>query len=173
MIDPRQDLLDRLADHVLAHGLSQATLRPLARAAGTSDRMLLYYFKDKAEILSATLDHLSARLMALLSTRAGPPRRPEALWAELAPVVLSDDLWPYMRLWLDIATRAAHGESFWRDRGGAVGQGFLDWVSAQVDAPAPEDRATEAARLLTRLDGLVIFKAVGLDEVVSRVVRAG
>lgn len=173
MSDPRQALLDRLADHVLAHGLSQATLRPLARAAGTSDRMLLYYFRDKSEILSATLDHLSARLMALLSERAGPPRRAEALWDDLAPVVLSPELWPYMRLWLDIATRAAQGDAFWRDRGRAVGLGFLDWIAAQIDAPTPEDRATEAARLMTRLDGLMIFRAVGLDEVVRRVAPDG
>ena len=38
----RTRLLDRLAAHVIAHGLSAASLRPLAKAAGTSDRMLMY-----------------------------------------------------------------------------------------------------------------------------------
>ena len=38
--DRRALLLGKLADHVLAHGLSASSLRPLAKAAGTSDRML-------------------------------------------------------------------------------------------------------------------------------------
>ena len=45
--DKRAALIDKLADHVLADGLLHASLRPLAKAVGTSDRMLLYYFKDK------------------------------------------------------------------------------------------------------------------------------
>jgi hypothetical protein len=34
------DLLDRVTDYVLEHGLIGLTLRPLAAAIGTSDRML-------------------------------------------------------------------------------------------------------------------------------------
>src|SRR4051794_29641819 len=42
---PRRDqLLDRVTDHVLEHGLIGLTLRPVAAALGTSDRMLLYHF---------------------------------------------------------------------------------------------------------------------------------
>lgn len=51
----RQQILERLADHVLAHGMQAASLRPLAAAAGTSDRMLLHYFADKEELITATL----------------------------------------------------------------------------------------------------------------------
>ena len=51
-VDRRGELLDRMAAHLLAHGLEGANLRPLARAAGTSDRMLLYYFADKEELFA-------------------------------------------------------------------------------------------------------------------------
>ena len=56
----REAAIERMADHVLAEGLAAATLRPLAAAAGTSDRMLLYYFADKDELLTATLARISA-----------------------------------------------------------------------------------------------------------------
>ena len=36
--DRRDAILDRLADHVLAHGLAAASLRPLARAGGISEK---------------------------------------------------------------------------------------------------------------------------------------
>jgi len=43
-MDRREDLLDRVTDHVLEHGLIGLTLRPVAAAIGTSDRMLIYHF---------------------------------------------------------------------------------------------------------------------------------
>src|SRR5580693_6683546 len=62
----REAAIERMADHLLLEGLGAATLRPLAAAAGTSDRMLLYYFSDKDELLSATLQRLAARMTAQL-----------------------------------------------------------------------------------------------------------
>ncbi|MFY8208820.1 MAG: TetR/AcrR family transcriptional regulator, partial [Caulobacter sp.] len=44
--EQRARVIAVLADHLLATGLSQASLRQLAAAAGVSDRMLLYYFAD-------------------------------------------------------------------------------------------------------------------------------
>ena len=55
-----------MADHLLAAGLTGVNLRALAAAAGTSDRMLLYYFTDKDELLAATLACIAARLTAKL-----------------------------------------------------------------------------------------------------------
>jgi AcrR family transcriptional regulator len=52
----RQRLLERVADHVLEHGASELSLSELARAVGSNNRMLLYYFGSKDDVLSeATL----------------------------------------------------------------------------------------------------------------------
>ena len=48
----KETLLPLLAGHVLAHGLGEASLRPLAKAAGTSDRMLLYHFGTKEALIA-------------------------------------------------------------------------------------------------------------------------
>ncbi len=72
--DRRSVILNKLANYVLAEGLSAASLRPMAKAAGISDRMLLYYFKDKADVISATLEQVSSRLVTMLGeqTAAAP-----------------------------------------------------------------------------------------------------
>ena len=82
----RSVIVDRLADHVLAHGLVSASLRPLAKAAGTSDRMLLYYFADKSELLAATLQRIAERspatteeLAAIVGTMTAVTLAPEVL----------------------------------------------------------------------------------------------
>ena len=48
--------MDRAAtDYVLEHGLIGLSLRPLAAALGTSDRMLLYHFGTKDDLVAAVL----------------------------------------------------------------------------------------------------------------------
>ena len=75
----RETLLPRLAEFVLQHGLSNASLRPLAKAAGTSDRMLLYHFKSKEDLLVELLAHLAddyaGLLDAVFGQGAAPSRR--------------------------------------------------------------------------------------------------
>jgi AcrR family transcriptional regulator len=51
----RRELLDRVRAYVLQNGLSDLSLRPMARSLGTSDRMLLYYFGTKDRLISEAL----------------------------------------------------------------------------------------------------------------------
>ena len=142
--DRRDVILDQLADYVLAHGLGASSLRPLAKAAGLSDRMLLYYFKDKNELIEATLARIVARLTAHLNARRLGDLLPlDALAHELLAILTAPDLWPYMCVWLEIAALAARGDPFYRRVGGQIGAGFLDWGSAHLTSATPEDRTAE------------------------------
>ncbi len=51
----REELTEAAADHVLEQGLIGLSLRPLAAAVGTSDRMLLYHFADKDDLVATVL----------------------------------------------------------------------------------------------------------------------
>ena len=55
MSDRRQVLAEAATDYVLEHGLIGLSLRPLAAALGTSDRMLLYHFEDKNDLVATVL----------------------------------------------------------------------------------------------------------------------
>jgi AcrR family transcriptional regulator len=164
----RAEILERLADHVLAHGLFASSLRALAAAAGTSDRMLLYYFKDKPELVAATIATIAGRLMAILGGDAARAPKPfEVLKAELARSLFSDQFWPYMRLWLEIAALSAKGDPFYRQVGGEIGKGFLAWGAARLDCANEAQRRREAARLLVAIEGMLLLKSIGLDDVVD------
>lgn len=164
----RAALVDRLADHVLAHGLVAASLRPLARAAGTSDRMLLYYFSDKAEIIAATLQRIAERMTMILAERAAPQPLPlEQLQRQLTDLVLEEQLWPYMCVWLELASRAGRGDPLYVPIAQAIGAGFLAWGEAQLAGDNPEIRARDAARLLIAVEGAVMVKAIGMDMAVA------
>jgi AcrR family transcriptional regulator len=69
----REELLDRVTDHVLTHGLIGLSLRPVAAAAGTSDRMLVYHFGTRDELVSAVVARTNERAMAAVRALPGAP----------------------------------------------------------------------------------------------------
>lgn len=164
--DRRSIILDKLADYVLSEGLSASSLRPLAKAAGISDRMLLYYFRDKAEVIAATLERISLRLVTLMSERtAATPLPFEELRAKLQAIVLADEFWPYMCVWLEVAAMAARNDPLYRVVGERIGRGFLEWGKSQLCSATPEAQEVEAARLFVTLEGSVVLKSIGLADI--------
>jgi AcrR family transcriptional regulator len=160
----RAEILERLADHVLAHGLSASSLRPLAKAAGTSDRMLLYYFADKADMMTAILSVIATRIMTAMEARKAPVSMPvEQLQPIMLEAIVDDEMWPFMRVWLEIASLAANGDAFYAAVGEQLGRGFLSWGAAQIDAPTEAERHDQAARILLMTEGMVVLKSIGLD----------
>src|SRR5271170_489310 len=161
--DRRQAAIDRMADHILLEGLGTATLRPLAAAAGTSDRMLLYYFADKDELLSATLHRLAARMTAQLDEAVpiGRLRSFPALLEEVWAALSSGGLKPFMHLWLDLAAGAARGLQPHRGIAGAIADGFFAWVTSRLKVPRGADLASSAALFLASIEGMLFLEAAG------------
>ena len=67
----RAELAEQATDYVLEHGLIGLSLRPLAADLGTSDRMLLYHFTDKNDLVATVLRVSNDRSVAVI--RALPP----------------------------------------------------------------------------------------------------
>lgn len=159
----RQQILERLADHVLAEGLQGASLRPLAAAAGTSDRMLLHYFVDKEALLTATLTLVTQRLIALLEHARAEPLPLQSLLPQLAATLKDERIQPYMRLWLELVTFAARGKEPFREIAQHICSTFVTWIAAALKVEREEDRKPLAALTLAIVEGLVVFDALGDD----------
>ena len=161
--DKRALILDKLADHVLANGLSASSLRPLAKAAGTSDRMLLYYFADKGELVAAVLQHIAHRMVTLMESAAATEPMPyDALLMRLSASLSDPGFAPYMRVFLEVASGAANGDATLAQIGESIGRGFLDWGKAQLKSDTPD---IDAARLMVTLEGTVFLRAIGMSDV--------
>ena len=57
----RDEIVEAATDHALEHGLVGLSLRPLAEALGTSDRMLLYHLGSKDELVAQVVRCATAR----------------------------------------------------------------------------------------------------------------
>jgi len=70
LVSRRDELLDRVTGYVLERGLIGLTLRPVAAAIGTSDRMLIYHFGSRDALVSADVARSTER--AIIEVEALP-----------------------------------------------------------------------------------------------------
>lgn len=83
------ELLEAVADYVAAHGVADLSLRPLARAVGSSPRVLLYYFASKEEMVVKALARLRERQRVTYERmKALPYKQPveacRAIWRHMS-----------------------------------------------------------------------------------------
>ena len=153
----RAEIVDKLVGHVLDAGLGDTGLRRLADVAGTSDRMLLYYFENKEEIVGAVLGRIASDLATSLEAILGgapmPPARVlEAIWNTLK----SDAAANQLRLWLDLSSHASRGDPFFGEAVARIGADWIDRLSAILDVPEA-DKAALAVLMMAAVDGQVVL----------------
>ena len=85
----RQELLDRVTDDLAVNGLVDFSLRRAARAAGTTHKVLLYYFEGADDLLAQAIHKLrDRRIVNALAAMRQPGReslaqRVRAIWPAL------------------------------------------------------------------------------------------
>jgi AcrR family transcriptional regulator len=162
--DPKkQDMLRRMADHVLANGLHNASLRPLAAAAGTSDRMLIYHFATKDALLAEILRFIAGDLSRTLTERfaATDDRRTVPMLRALWAAAKTEEMRPVMRIWLELAAVASREGGAKQQIANAIADGFLEWTGANLANP------DDAGFALTLFEGMLVLGEVGHAETVA------
>ncbi|SDZ12782.1 transcriptional regulator, TetR family [Jannaschia faecimaris] len=164
----KETLLPRLAAHLLDQGLAGASLRPMARAAGTSDRMLIYHFGTKEELIVETLGVVAADLSARLDTALppGPANDMATLAGQVLMVIRAPAAAGHFRIWLEVLSDPER-----QALAGAILDGFHGWVAAHLPQGLPDPEGSAAA-LLTFVEGAVILEAAGRGAVTDRAIGA-
>lgn len=128
--DRREQLAEAICDWMLEHGVASLSLRPLARALGTSTYTLVYWFGSRDAVVAAGLDSSERRQRRMVEawaneeTIGGVFRR---YWAWC----ISDAGRPYVRMFVELAglsqrseelrNRVAHAITPWREMLEAAG----------------------------------------------------
>jgi AcrR family transcriptional regulator len=150
----RASLVTRIAALLLARGLAEIPLRELARELDTSDRMLLYYFKDKTELVTASLMALSADLRNALQAALPAGRvAPAQLLTQVTTILGSRPIKPYMNVWADLVAHGTRDEEPYRSFMSASAAGWLERIEARLDLPQGAGRRRVAVVLLTIAEG--------------------
>jgi AcrR family transcriptional regulator len=144
----RTALAEAATDHVLGHGLIGLSLRPLAAALGTSDRMLLYHFADKDDLVATVLrvaTERSVQEVQRLPDGSDVEGAVHLLWEALTTRPLEQ----CQRLYVEAAALGLLGREPYAGVVRAANEG---WVAALVAflrrSGCPADRAGRAVLLL-------------------------
>ena len=159
----KSDLLLAMAAHVRGTGLAGASLRPMARAAGTSDRMLIYHFGSKGALMAELLDHLATEMLSAMAAALPRPRAKTeaACAAEIVALLRTPTFRPYLRVWLDILSAAGRGEGDHVAAARRILSGQVDWIVSRLpeDTPKPRQRAAE---MLVLVQGALVMEIGGM-----------
>ena len=161
-MDRKSAYLDAVADYLLAHGLGAASLRPMAKAIGTSDRMLIYHFGSKAKLLEAALLRTSERLFERLQGEWAETSTSGQALAAVFGALSGPELRGYSALWQDIVAGAMRGDAVCRTAGATMVESYMPWMTERMGDP------DLAALTLAVIDGAAQLQAVGRDDDVRR-----
>jgi len=155
----RAQLADEIADIVLQDGIGVLGLRGMAARVGTSDRMLIYYFGTKDQLIIEVLERVSRKLTALLTAFSQEPRVSPGQYLERALLMAKDPVVaPFMRLWTDVVARGARGEKPYDQVGPALVQSWVDWIQTRLEPAADGRNAERAAALLSIVEGVTLLE---------------
>ena len=144
----RRELTEAATDYVLERGLLGLSLRPLAAALGTSDRMLLYHFRDKDDLVASVLRTSNDRSMRGIWDLPPSPGVHQAvrdLWAAVTTPAQAR----CQRLYVEAAALGVLGEEPYASVVGEANTAWLTSLSQHLAASGvPEGSARRAAVLV-------------------------
>ncbi len=148
----RQRLLDACTDYALEHGLPDR-LGPLATAAGTSSRMLVYHFGTRDGLLREVLGQARRRQVEaftdLLRLRPGEPY--PATLSHAWSAMIGPQGQPYLRMFSRLHHTA--GEPLWP---GFRRAASIDWLAPLEEGMRSLGRPELATVVLAVIRGLLM-----------------
>jgi AcrR family transcriptional regulator len=148
-LDPkrRQELLDRSVDYVVANGISDLSLRPLAAALGTQAPVLLHHFGSKEHLVVEILGCVRDRLRSLGRSAEAENHRSGlgAVWTWVS----HPDQGPLMRLFFEVYGLALRHPDRYPD---FIDHAIHDWL----DEPLAAVDDISATLAIATVTGLVL-----------------
>jgi len=168
----KADILEGALAAVFDEGLSQLTFGRLAKRLGISDRVIVYYFPTKDELITEVLVGVGLQLQETLAPAFAAPAgdhlellRPA--WQVLARAE-SD---PIFALFFEASGLAAAGREPYRSLVPQLVEGWVEWASGFLRG-TPARRRAEAAAAVAVLDGLLLLRQLGGAAMADRAARA-
>jgi AcrR family transcriptional regulator len=156
----RLELIGKIADILLIEGVAQIPLRDLAKRLGTSDRMLFYYFEDKADLVHAAIVEVSSRLGAVLAASFPDDRRtPVQVLNTTAQLLASPAFSPFVNVWADISARGGRGEEPFQTIARQSVKSWLEWLDTRLAVPDAASRRSVASALLVVMEGVRLLES--------------
>ncbi len=155
----KDDLVAAAVEAVTEEGLSQLSFGRLAKRLEISDRMVVYYFPTKEDLLVEVLSALSAELQHLLEKAFGDQRLSvEELGRRAWPVLTTKAADRIFSVFFELSGLAAAGIEPYKSFAPAVMKEWVDSLVPHIDGSNPELRRRRALGMVAQIDGLLLLR---------------
>ncbi len=151
----RNEIVAAAASHLVAFGFQKSGLRAIAKTVGVSDRMIMYYFETKEDLISEALELVGESLangMDAAVTRGNMTAG--QVHNALSEALRTEQVRSVMQLWFEIIGMAMRGEEPYRQTAALL----LARSEEQIRSKLRSDQKHKARQVLAALEGGVMIE---------------
>ena len=173
----KDDILAGALAAAFDDGLSQLTFGRLAKRLGVSDRVVVYYFPSKDDLIGEVLLGLGTQLqIALAPAFATPAANHVEMLRAAWPVLARSEHDPGFALFFEAGGLAAAGREPYRSLVPQLVTAWVEWAAGLI-VGTPARRRDEAAAAIATIDGLLLFRQLAgskaADQAARRILAGG
>lgn len=170
----REEILAAALESAFADGLSTLSYGRVAKRLGISDRVVVYYFPTKDDLVTAVVVAMGLELQATLAAAFATPRADHRALVRTAwPILATPTADPVFALFFEANGLATAGRDPYRQLVPQLVDGWITWCTEFLDGP-PEERRGEAETAIALVDGLILLRLlVGPEAAERAAVRLG
>jgi AcrR family transcriptional regulator len=167
----KEDILDGALAAAFDDGLSQLTFGRVAKRLGISDRIVVYYFPTKDDLIGEVLYAMGAQLQTTLAPAFSTPAADHldllrAAW----PVLARPEADPVFALFFEAGGLAATGREPFSALVPQLVEAWIDWAAEFIRGTRTR-RRSEAEAAIAVLDGLLLLRQLAGPAVADRAAR--
>jgi len=152
-------------------GFSQLTFGRVAKRLGISDRIVVYYFPSKDDLIAEVLGAMGAELQAALAPAFTAPADDHRHLLRVAwPALTASGSDPVFALFFEAGGLAAAGVEPYASIVPQMVEAWIEWAAAFVRG-ARAFRRAEAEAAIAMIDGLLLTRLLAGPELADRAAR--
>ena len=167
----KADILEGALAAAFEDGLSQLTFGRVAKRLGISDRIVVYYFPTKDDLIGEVLYAMGAELQATLAPIFTTPASDHIELLRTAwPILATAESDPVFALFFEAGGLATTGREPFRTLVPQLMEAWIEWAADFVKG-TPTRRRAEAEVAIAMLDGLLLVRQLAGPKVADRAAK--
>ena len=153
----KAQIIEQITGYLITNGMTDIGLRKLAEVAGTSDRMLIYYFETKEALIGQVLQTIAAGFTAQLDALLGQQQRPaHVLRTELLALGSAPQFQVVIQLGVEVVGLAARGQEPFATNAQAIAENWFAWMESRL----VEAERNQALALFAEIEGRLMLRVI-------------
>jgi AcrR family transcriptional regulator len=164
----KEQILEGALAAAFDDGLSRLTFGRVAKRLGINDRIVVYYFPTKDDLVTDVIVAMGLELQTTLGQAFTAPAADHTELLRAAwPVVTQPDADAVFALFFEANGLAATGREPYSGLVPALVETWIDWASGFIEG-ASHHRRVEAETAIAVLDGLLLLRQLGGPDAAER-----